>query len=202
MTPGQSSIYDEVMVLPDTLRCSGCRQHKPDDEFSVCKANHTRRQRQWWCKECRRSTYEKSVGGYTKWKNIPSDTTLICTVCGEEKPDEEFNRHAAAAPARRGRLTRCRACDAPMRRRMRRNHQLKRYGMTIEEYEALLAQQGGTCAVCDSDNNGRTMHVDHCHANGHVRGLLCSPCNTALGLSADDPERLRSLANYLERTAQ
>lgn len=47
--------------------------------------------------------------------------------------------------------------------------------------------------------NVRNLAVDHCHENGHVRGLLCSSCNTAIGLLRDDPAILRSAIAYLEK---
>ena len=56
------------------------------------------------------------------------------------------------------------------------------YGITLEQYEAMLAAQNGCCAICrTSPTEKRQLHVDHCHATGRVRALLCSPCNTQLG---------------------
>jgi hypothetical protein len=60
-----------------------------------------------------------------------------------------------------------------------------------------LSQQGGVCAVKGCGNYGRLL-IDHNHETGEVRGLLCYSCNTALGLSRDDPVRLRALALYVE----
>ncbi|WP_442942261.1 endonuclease VII domain-containing protein [Nonomuraea sp. NBC_00507] len=61
----------------------------------------------------------------------------------------------------------------------------------------MLEAQGGACAACRrvTDQN---LHVDHCHTTGKVRGLLCVGCNTALGLLAEDSERIRGLLGYLE----
>lgn len=57
------------------------------------------------------------------------------------------------------------------------------------------------CDVCGGVNaNGRKIHVDHDHTTGAVRGFLCSGCNSALGLVKEDPERLRKLAEYIERS--
>lgn len=77
-----------------------------------------------------------------------------------------------------------------------------KYGLTQEEYEKLLCDQGGVCAnpACHTpDNNGRTLHVDHDHETGRVRGLLCFSCNVVLGKVRDDPATLRGLIAYLER---
>lgn len=82
-----------------------------------------------------------------------------------------------------------------------REGQLRRkYGIGWAEYCALLARQRGLCAICGSDKPGGRglMHVDHDHATGRVRGLLCNACNRAIGQMADDPVRLRAAADYLE----
>ncbi len=77
----------------------------------------------------------------------------------------------------------------------------KRYGITPEDYAAMLAAQGGKCAICHGGPNGpgTRLHVDHCHNGGQVRGLLCSKCNTAVGLLDNDPARADALAVYLRR---
>jgi hypothetical protein len=81
-------------------------------------------------------------------------------------------------------------------------------GMTIPAFDALLAGQGGVCAICrkpekDFDNTGtgkvRNLNVDHDHVTNAVRGILCSSCNRGLGLFSDDPDLLITAAAYLER---
>jgi hypothetical protein len=77
---------------------------------------------------------------------------------------------------------------------------LKKFGITVEQRNAILKNQGNVCAGCGSDtpNWKGDWHVDHCHSTGFIRGILCHNCNTALGRVKDDPEVLRSLARYLE----
>jgi hypothetical protein len=77
---------------------------------------------------------------------------------------------------------------------------LRKYGITLDDYQEMLAQQEGKCAICGSTeakNFGDTLVVDHDHATGKVRGLLCGTCNTALGKFRDDPQILRSAICYL-----
>ena len=62
-------------------------------------------------------------------------------------------------------------------RKPRRATQL---GVTDDEYEGMLAEQGGVCAICGSPPKSRRLHVDHDHRTGAVRGLLCFRCNRAL----------------------
>jgi hypothetical protein len=76
-----------------------------------------------------------------------------------------------------------------------------KYQMTLEAFNELLAKQGGGCASCGSLDFSRVKPVvDHDHATGLVRGVLCNDCNLAAGRLADDPARARKLADYLERT--
>jgi hypothetical protein len=62
-------------------------------------------------------------------------------------------------------------------------HLRRNYGITQDEYLRMEASQGGRCAICGTEDKGKWqyLHVDHCHATGKVRGLLCVKCNTALG---------------------
>ena len=71
------------------------------------------------------------------------------------------------------------------------------YGLSIEDYNALLAQQGGACAICRKQPEQR-LCVDHCHVTKKVRRLLCRRCNLGIGYFHDDPSLLRLAAAYLE----
>lgn len=81
----------------------------------------------------------------------------------------------------------------------RRYRYLRKFGITVGDYERMLSEQGGGCAICESrEPGGRgTFHVDHCHESNVVRGLLCTRCNVGLGMFKDDPERLESAMKYL-----
>lgn len=74
----------------------------------------------------------------------------------------------------------------------------RNYGLSLDEYDALYEAQQGLCAICDRPDPNRRLCVDHCHETGEVRGLLCSSCNTALGLLGDDVDRLIRAMEYLE----
>ncbi|SRR6266568_3130857 len=67
-------------------------------------------------------------------------------------------------------------------------------------YEEMLTLQGGGCAICGSAVNmaNRDLAIDHDHATGQIRGLLCTYCNTGLGMFRDNPELLREAISYLE----
>lgn len=84
----------------------------------------------------------------------------------------------------------------------RKNKYANRYGLSIEEFEAFEIQQNGRCNICNQvpvpDTLGRTLNIDHDHITGKIRGLLCSPCNTALGLLKDNIDYLHSAIKYLD----
>lgn len=80
--------------------------------------------------------------------------------------------------------------------RIRDAYRLKKYGLTREQYEAMLSEQQGRCAICPKILGPRLV-IDHCHATGRVRGLLCRPCNTVLGLMEERPERFLAAVDYL-----
>lgn len=86
------------------------------------------------------------------------------------------------------------------RREIKSRELEKKYGITLDAYEALLASQGGVCAICGRPP--RRPMVDHDHLTNAVRGVLCSECNLALGKLHDDVESLRRAIAYLERRAE
>jgi hypothetical protein len=76
----------------------------------------------------------------------------------------------------------------------------KTYGITEKDYQDMLLNQGGLCAICGTspENRNRSLHVDHCHDSDQIRGLLCPDCNMAIGLLKDDKHILRNAIHYLE----
>lgn len=79
----------------------------------------------------------------------------------------------------------------------RDRHRQRRYGITPEQFNELFNKQCGVCAICSRrlDLSGKMTCIDHCHFSGEVRGLLCNPCNRALGYV--DKVSLESIATYL-----
>lgn len=73
----------------------------------------------------------------------------------------------------------------------------RRYNITPKDYNAMLEAQGGVCAACGNHPEGLHLNVDHNHATGRVRGLLCSSCNLALGNVYEDIKILEGLVSYI-----
>lgn len=85
------------------------------------------------------------------------------------------------------------------KRSVRRAYLKAEYGMTLEQYDEMLSHQDGVCAVCKSQCVvGIRLAVDHDHATGRIRGLLCVKCNRGIGSFDDDPERLIAASRYLD----
>lgn len=89
----------------------------------------------------------------------------------------------------------------------RAHHLRTKFGITEADYDAMLEAQGGACAICDgpprgSGKRGGFFHIDHCHNSGAIRGLLCGPCNSAIGLLGDDEERILRALDYLRKARQ
>jgi len=83
----------------------------------------------------------------------------------------------------------------------RARNQEKNYGLSIEQWNDLFIAQGRRCAACGcAKHGGKNWHTDHDHATNKVRGILCHPCNVALGQVKDRVEVLYKLAQYLVRS--
>jgi hypothetical protein len=89
--------------------------------------------------------------------------------------------------------------DPAFRERKISARRLKKYGLDAETYERMLAEQGGVCAYCRRKPT-RWLCVDHCHATGVVRALLCDRCNIGVGHLGDDPVRMRRAADRIEQS--
>jgi hypothetical protein len=77
---------------------------------------------------------------------------------------------------------------------------LKKYGLTVDEYDAMLYAQQGKCAICGSfPSRVRALNVDHDHETNEVRELLCGKCNKALGLLDENIETMWRMMMYIRR---
>jgi hypothetical protein len=128
-----------------------------------------------------------------------------CTKCKVEKPLDEFSQYTEKGVKKH--RARCKPCrNDDQKERYKENPDTHRaylykakYGITLEDYDRLLALQNGRCAICPSTEPGGQgrFHIDHNHETGKVRALLCHRCNTGLGLFSDNPEILIKAAQYL-----
>lgn len=95
------------------------------------------------------------------------------------------------------------------RETVRAQQLMKKYGLTYEQHQEMFRAQGGACSICGTlfdvafvghaKGKSNKAHVDHDHVSGKVRGLLCTQCNTALGLFKDNSANLAKAIVYLEK---
>lgn len=180
---------------PAEKKCGRCGETKPAASFH--KRSRSIDGLQAFCIDCGRSSKQK-------WR--------------EENPDQDKQTSAAWYEANKERLAAHRVGYRQENKDKRNeynrewrsrnkdkvvaNYIKHAYGLSREEYDALLKEQGGVCAICKQECrvHGR-LSVDHCHRTNIVRGLLCVSCNTALGHLEDDPNRLLVAIEYLTKNS-
>jgi transcription elongation factor Elf1 len=127
-----------------------------------------------------------------------------CFRCGIVRKVSEFSKDKQRND---GLAFYCRLCKKELKQNVtpqqhRINNYKHLYGMTVDDYDKMLLDQGGKCAICGSSNPGRNYNyfaVDHNHTTGQVRALLCTRCNTALGMWDDQSNLLDAAAAYLRK---
>jgi hypothetical protein len=73
------------------------------------------------------------------------------------------------------------------------------YGITPEQFDAFFLSQGNCCRICKTiEPGGRNWHVDHCHASGKIRGILCCRCNVGIGMFRNNPVILMEASSYID----
>lgn len=132
----------------------------------------------------------------------------VCTKCQQEKPLTEYSKKNSKG--RKPDLQpRCKVCASEdtknwniQNKHTQRNRYLTRtYGITENEYNAMLLTQDNACLLCKTEFSAEwgpdAPVVDHCHTHGHVRGILCNECNRGLGYFHDNKETLMNAIKYL-----
>lgn len=149
-------------------------------------------------KRCPKCTLEKSLDLF--YKNSASTsktkTSSWCKECTLKSQSDYNARNKEQISTRRAARYR-----TPEGKRSRRNSDWKkRYGVTYDEVEKILADQGDRCAICKTPIElGKHTHLDHQHVTGKVRGVLCVNCNLMIGHAKEDVSRLRSAIDYLAK---
>lgn len=166
----------------DSRTCTACGGTKPICDFPASKGHRSQ------CKACRsRATVEYQRNNREAYR-------------------ARQKRWRAANPeATRSYVRTYKACLDPEKKqakleRGKDRYIERKYGLTRAQWNALYAAQDGVCALCRIP--GRTgrhskLVVDHCHETGRIRGLLCGPCNVALGIFGDTEAALKRVFDYV-----
>ncbi len=98
----------------------------------------------------------------------------------------------------------CKVCTRKIQKKDRdikqytRKRRYRKLGLTIEIYDAMLIEQDNVCKLCKRPPRTMKLAVDHCHDTGKVRGLLCTNCNTAIGVIEKNQGRMREILEYVK----
>jgi hypothetical protein len=188
-------------------KCRDCGEIKPLSDFHA--SPRRKEGRGSYCKPCFNERSKKSYakrlqetsGREVRTRLAIPDGHRHCPDCGQIKPLTDFPRNKRG---RAGFGSYCKPChntrgkvSVAGRGGSREYHSRRRYGIGQTEFDGLLAEQGGRCAICGGAD---PQHVDHDHRTGWVRGLLCFNCNGGLGQFKDDPKLLAGAYTYLKGT--
>lgn len=135
-----------------------------------------------------------------------TETHKKCPVCKEVKL---FSHYHGDKLRRHGVYPRCKQCRTAKNKekywedpkRSKNKNLLRRYGITLQQYEEMHSRQQGRCALCnrhETEVGKRRLAVDHCHRTNKIRALLCGECNMGLGKFHDSQETLKKAINYLK----
>lgn len=165
-----------------------------------CPPNYKNRQPRKFCSRlCASRGWAKR--NYDENLRVPKEPGgHPCARCGEPVPEKKVGGKARKFCTRDCAVAQNREDQADRHR----VYTLAKYGLGAEDYAALERSQDGRCAICRTNEPGSrsgVWHVDHCHETGAVRGLLCTGCNTGLGIFRDDRDRLAAAIKYLEAAA-
>src|ERR1035437_10621925 len=151
-------------------------------------------------KQCSKCKEVKSLSHFGVHKGNKDGLSCWCKHC---RKTIEYNKRYANIEAYRNKVRAKHAANP----RLRKSIDLKSlYGIDIEQYEQMLRNQNGVCAICKQletavhNKSKQTVElcVDHCHKTGKVRGLLCNHCNRAVGALKDNPILCYSAGDYLK----
>lgn len=126
---------------------------------------------------------------FAETRRFRSDGGTYCAVCRSERSKESYHRDKSY-----------------YKRAGRQNHLKRRYGLSVEDFDRMLAEQKNSCPICNrflqaKADKGTSWFpvVDHDHVTGKVRGILCNGCNTGIGLMGEDPARFTAAVAYLTK---
>ena len=161
-------------------------------------------------KQCNKCGEIKPLSDFYKLATMRDGHRNDCKVCNLAAKKARYDADPRAAIARVQRwqqankerhlaAQRKRRQHPDFKRKERDAHLRRKFGITLDEYDEMLRAQGGVCAICGRPpRDDISLHVDHDHEHGRIRGLLCFRCNNALGDFGDDYDTLLAAQAYLD----
>lgn len=158
-------------------------------------------------KNCRICGQWKPLDEFHRARDMRDGHRNECKPCFKELAKARYDSATAVARAKQWQIDnaeRFRAYQAeyrarPERKRAMRDLYYRRaFGISADEFDAILAAQGGGCAICGVvPEREASFHLDHDHVTGEIRGILCIGCNQGLGQFRDDAGLLERAAVYV-----
>ncbi|MHB8147093.1 MAG: endonuclease VII domain-containing protein [Vulcanimicrobiaceae bacterium] len=184
---------ERVPIIEGYRRCAECKSLCPVDRFNI-RADRANGALRSQCKDCvnrgqREQRRQRGLGKGGARRKPYADGLKHCSACSAYRPPEMFGESNRTWDKRKAHCRYCvtRGMAASRERRNVRNpatrlkERARRYGLSVEAYQALFCAQDGRCAICAEVLDREMSHIDHCHATGKVRGILCRSCNHGLG---------------------
>ena len=134
-----------------------------------------------------------------------------CITCDTTKPFDKFYKRSILKSGEQSYYTDCKKCNIIRARQWqidnqdqyRHNQLMIKFGISLTQFKEVLEKQNNCCAICHEQfTDELKSHVDHCHTNENVRGILCPHCNMGLGHFFEKQQNLKNAANYLDYHAK
>lgn len=200
--------YNENRYLKEKIHLNEfiykkCRTHGilPLDKIIICnKIKNGKRHYFLRCIDCHFQYRKTQVNEDLKKERIDINKNLKCSMCKSEKKLTDYWDIDL-----KSRFCRCKECRENMYKKHREivsmSHRVK---LPKAEYDLMLEKQNFVCFICKNPEKAKfkkgikNLAIDHCHASGKIRGLLCQSCNQGIGIFKDSLEYLRAAADYLD----
>jgi len=148
-------------------------------------------------KTCIRCKEAKSLDHFFFIKKNKNGTDLYRARCNECFNNHYREKYRSKSSVERSKIYRSRVAGRSFEE-LKDERLRYRFGISIEDFNRMLEEQGHKCYICEKPISGKEVKVDHCHKTKRVRKLLCHGCNTSLGHMRDDPRVFERCVNYLK----
>ncbi len=152
-------------------------------------------------KTCRKCNINKEDIAFSKGRMVCKDCRRLYMKSNYDNNKEYFKNKASEWIANNPEKYKQYAKTSKINNKSsnRNKYLQKRFGITLEEFDCLSIAQNHVCKICNEPEKvNKNLNVDHCHKTGKIRGLLCTSCNTALGLFKDLKSNLEKAIGYLD----
>jgi len=207
----KQEIFQEKLFVQNK-KCSKCCIVKDIREFQQDAGRKDGYK--YWCKSCM-NIYSREH--YQKNKEHKAMLSRLYRIKNKDKINahvREYRNKKKLIAIKNGQPTRQQKYYAKTKEDKHNHYELRkeiikdrnifrRYGITIEQRNKMIIDQNDRCAICNELlSNGKFTHIDHNHETGKVRGILCSNCNSGIGMFKDNIEILASAIKYLKQTEE